>query len=103
MKADERSTAAADASRSLTTEIAALRAELARLNAHRFVAMHDSLPKLVWFNFLRGLAFGLGSVVGATVLVSLAVYALSQIDFIPIIGDWARQIAAEIAAARGNR
>lgn len=81
---------------SLPEEVRALRREVARLNGHRFIRLHDSLVRLVWFNFLRGLAFGLGSVIGATALVSIAVYALSQIDFIPIIGDWAKQIADQI-------
>ncbi len=77
-------------------EIAALRQEIARLNRHRFIRIHNSTPKLVWFQFLRGLAFGLGSVLGATVLVSVAVFMLSKIDFVPVIGDWARLIVDEI-------
>jgi len=52
--------------------------------------------RLLGFQFARGLAFGLGSVLGATVLVSIAVYILSGIDFLPIIGDWASEIARQI-------
>jgi hypothetical protein len=73
-------------------DLASLQAEVHRLNNHRFIQVHNSLPKLIWFNFMRGLAFGLGSVLGATVLVSVLVYFLSQIDFIPIIGDWAKEL-----------
>lgn len=80
----------------LSDEVHALRAEVARLNAHRFIRLHDSLWKLGAFQFYRGLAFGFGSVVGATLLVSIAVYSLSQINFIPIVGEWARQIAEMI-------
>ncbi|PKP84849.1 MAG: hypothetical protein CVT80_05845 [Alphaproteobacteria bacterium HGW-Alphaproteobacteria-2] len=80
----------------LTKEIAALRREMSRINAHRFVRLHDSPARMIGFQFARGLAFGLGSVLGATILVSLAVYLLSGIDFIPIVGDWAAQIAREI-------
>ncbi len=67
------------------------------MNNHRFIRMHNSLPKLIWFNFMRGLAFGLGSVLGATVLVSVLVYFLSQINFIPIIGDWATEVLSIIS------
>ncbi len=77
----------------LSREITDLREELVRLNNHRFVRIHNSLWRLTAFQFLRGLAFGLGSVIGATILVYLLVTMLSQIDFIPIIGEWARQIA----------
>lgn len=80
----------------LTQEIAALRAELRLLNKHRFIRIHNSLPRLLAFNFARGLALGLGTVVGATLLLSVLVWALSQIEFLPIIGEWAAEIAARI-------
>jgi len=83
-------------SQTLSAEIAALRAEVKTLNGHRFIHLHNSILKLAGFQFLRGLAFGLGTVLGATILVSLLVYTLSTIDFIPIIGDWAKEIADRI-------
>ena len=73
-------------------DLASLKAEVHKMNNHRFIRMHNSLTKLIWFNFMRGLAVGLGSVIGATVLVSLLVYLLRNIDFIPIIGDWATEV-----------
>ncbi|MEX5728125.1 hypothetical protein Ga0609869_001478 [Rhodovulum iodosum] len=82
----------------LTRETAALRQEVERFNAHRFVRVQNSLWRSVGFQFLRGLAFGLGTVVGASILVSAIAFSLSQIDFIPIIGDWAGEIARQIEA-----
>lgn len=83
----------------LVEEVRALRAEVKLLNSHRFVRIHNSLPRLLAFNFARGLAVGLGTLLGATVLLSLIVWALSQIEFLPIIGDWASQIASEMRDA----
>lgn len=80
----------------LNKEMQALRLEIARLNNHRFIRVQNSTPRLVAFNFARGLAFGLGTVVGASFLVSVVAYSLSQIDFIPVIGEWASQIADQI-------
>jgi uncharacterized protein DUF5665 len=77
-----------------------LREEVAMLNAHRFIQVQNSIPRLLAFNFARGLAFGLGTVVGASFLVSVVVYSLSQIDFIPVIGEWASQIADQIQTGR---
>jgi hypothetical protein len=91
---------AADPSADLALQIAALRAEVARLNAHRFVRDLNSPVRMLAFQFARGLALGLGTVVGASILVSLSVYLLSQVDFIPILGDWAAEIAREIEAGR---
>jgi len=82
----------------LQTEITELKQELRRLNNHRFVRIHNSAWRLVSFQFVRGLAFGLGSVIGATFLVYLLVYSLSNIDFIPIVGEWAKEIADMIKA-----
>ncbi len=81
-------------------ELAALRVEVSRLNSHRFVRLHNSLPKLIMFNLIRGLAFGLGTVLGATILVWILGQFLSNIDFIPIIGEWAAEIASQMAAEK---
>jgi hypothetical protein len=80
----------------LSEEVAGLRREVARLNRHRWLQVHNSLPKLIAFQLYRGLAFGLGTVLGATVVLSIVVWSLSQIDFIPVIGDWAKEILAVI-------
>jgi len=79
------------------SEFVALTREIRRLNDHTFIRMHNSRWRLAGFQFLRGLAFGLGTVVGATILVSIIGFALSTIDFIPILGDWAAKIAEQIS------
>lgn len=84
----------------LTAEIAALRAEVARLNRHRFVAVANSFWRQMWLQFARGLALGLGTFIGASILVSVLVYFLAQVELIPIIGDWAAEIARQIEASR---
>lgn len=73
-----------------------LTAQVKLLNEQRFFRLQNAPLRLLGFQFLRGIAFGLGSVVGATLVVSLLVYSLAQINFIPIIGDWAAQIADRI-------
>jgi hypothetical protein len=76
----------------LVEEVAALRREVSRLNRHRWLQVHNSMPRLIAFQLYRGIAFGLGGVLGATVVLSIVVWSLSQIDFIPVIGDWAAEI-----------
>lgn len=73
-----------------------LTAEVERLNQHRFIRVQNSLWRLITFQFIRGLAFGLGSVFGATLLVSLLAWWVSQFEFLPIVGDWASQIVKQI-------
>ncbi|SFB01590.1 hypothetical protein SAMN05421688_2395 [Poseidonocella pacifica] len=79
-----------------TESIEGLRRELARMNNHRFIRIHNSAYRLMWFQFLRGLAFGLGSVLGASILVSILTLILSQFEFVPVVGEWAAQVVEEI-------
>ncbi|KPP80922.1 MAG: hypothetical protein HLUCCO07_12020 [Rhodobacteraceae bacterium HLUCCO07] len=83
-----------------TQAIARLTREVERLNTHRFVIIHNSLWRLLLFQFARGLAFGLGSVMGATILVSLLAWWVSQFEFLPLIGEWAAEIVDRIEESR---
>ena len=76
----------------LVAEMAQLKDEIARLNRHKFVSVHNSTTRMLVFQFARGLAFGFGTVIGATILVSVLSYLLSSVDFIPIIGEWAAEV-----------
>ncbi len=48
-----------------------------------FYDFHKSRHQVYWFNFIRGLFFGVGSVLGATVIVALLVWALSRLVDLP--------------------
>lgn len=74
----------------------AIKNELEILNGHKLVKTYNSLPRLLSFQFAKGIAFGLGSVVGATVVVSILAYILSHIEFIPIVGEWMLLLMDEI-------
>ena len=87
---------------SLVEEVRALLEELNRLNGHGFVRVYNSVPRFLVFNFVKGLAVGLGTVLGATMLLSLVAWSISQIEFLPIVGEWATEIARQMEEARGN-
>lgn len=90
------STITTEDAKRLADEIARARTDLERLTSHRYLRVHDNLWRLGLFQLYRGLAFGLGSVLGATILVAVIVRVLASIDFIPVIGDWAQQIVNQI-------
>jgi len=77
--------------------------EVEKLNRHRFIAVQNSTMRMLMFQFMRGLAFGLGSVLGATFLVSILAWWLSQFEFLPLIGDWAAQLAEEFKRAASGQ
>lgn len=48
--------------------------------------------KLLWINFLAGLARGLGLTIGTAIVLALLGSLLTQFLSIPIIGDFIRQL-----------
>ena len=88
---------------SLEQEVRALRQELAFLREHRMFQLYQSVPRILLFRLAAGMAAGLGTVIGATLLLSLIIWALSQIEFVPVIGEWAVRIAEEIEAVIGRQ
>ena len=83
----------------LAEEVRALRQEVIRLNAQRYFRIESTLWQVAFWNLVRGLAWGVGSVIGATLLISYFVQVLSSIDFIPVLGEWAQQIINQIDTA----
>ena len=73
-----------------------LTVEVERLNQHRFIRVHNSIWRMMLFQLSRGLAFGLGSVLGATIVVSIVAWFISQVEFIPLIGGRATEILKQI-------
>ena len=81
-------------------EIKRLAKAVETLNSHNLVRAYNSKRLLLWYNFIRGLAFGLGTVIGATILVYILMQFLAKIEFVPILGDWALKIISEIERSR---
>lgn len=53
-----------------------------------FAAGYVDRKKLYWENFVRGIFFAIGGVIGATVVVALLVWFLSLFDQAPVIGPY---------------
>ena len=77
-------------------QIKKLEISIKNLNRQRFFKIYNSLISIIFVSFLKGLASGLGWVLGATILVSILTFALSQIQFIPILGEWVSKLITEI-------
>lgn len=76
-----------DAERSLLEEL------LQDMYAHRW--------QIYQVNFVRGLFFGLGSVLGGTILIALLVWLLAQLGtVVPFLSDFIQQILDTLQARR---
>lgn len=69
---------------------------IARIGNHPLVLKHPSTSRELLLQFFKGAAFALGSVAGAGIILSLIVYLLSQIQFVPILGEFIKDILAQI-------
>lgn len=88
--------APSDRTAELSAELEALRREVGKLNDQSFIRIHNSVPRLLAYSFARGLAAGLGTVLGASVLLSFVIWSLSTIEVVPIIGDYVTRIIQQI-------
>lgn len=60
--------------------------EVAKAIEILFTTPYFSKRKLYWENFVRGMAFAAGGVIGASVLIALLLWLLSIFDTVPLIG-----------------
>jgi hypothetical protein len=60
--------------------------ELGKQLAALFEYGSPSRKAILWSSFLRGLAQGLGAVIGGTILVAFLIWILSLFNHIPLIG-----------------
>lgn len=86
----------------LLDEMRRMRSDLHRIERSRLLRVYDSMPRFLLYNVLRGIAIGFGTVVGATLVVSLFIYLLSGIELIPLIGDWVGDIVRQVQSELGR-
>ncbi len=80
----------------LAKEVKTLSKEVRKLKDLEFLRVFKNPWKFMFFSFLKGLMVGFGSILGASVLVGVFIYLLSQISFIPVIGDFIEDIILQV-------
>ncbi len=62
-----------------------------------FNDFYSSRRRIYWMNFIRGISFGFGSVIGGTIVVAVIVWFLSQFtNIFPETGTYVNQITNSI-------
>jgi hypothetical protein len=64
------------------------------------VAVYQSKGQLIAANFLGGLAWGFGSVMGATILAAIVLILFKELGGLPLIGSYIDQITQSITTRR---
>jgi hypothetical protein len=74
----------------LTRRVGELSSNMERLRLAEYVEMLENPRRLLFTNFLLGLARGFGTAIGFTILAALVLYILKKIVILnmPVIGDF---------------
>ncbi len=67
-----------------------------QLNRQLTANVHLKKRRVIWLNFVGGMAWGVGSVIGATVVIGLLVWIFSFFNFVPFLGDFLSGITDQI-------
>ena len=81
----------------LAKEIKALSREIKKIKSMEVIKIFARPWKFLWLALLKGIMVGFGSVLGATVFLSIFVYILSQISLVPFVGGFVTDVIQEIA------
>ena len=65
-----------------------------------YLALVTKPGRLIWMNFLLGLARGVGMGIGVTVLVALLLYMMRSWVNLPVIGKWIAELVKIIEIYR---
>lgn len=74
------------------TEKDELQDAIAHLASLSIVKLYEDKRKLLWYNFLIGVSHGVGTVFGASIVVTLFVFILAQFKWVPFIGEFISQV-----------
>ncbi len=69
----------------------------------KIVRIYESKTKLIFYQFFMGMAYGFGAFFGATILIALIIFLLSQFQWVPFVGDFVVQLMQYLEAARRSR
>lgn len=60
----------------------------------------DKPKKFMFYNFISGIAGGLGTAIGASIVFALIIWLLSKMQLVPVLGEWAVKILNYVQQAR---
>lgn len=61
-----------------------------------YINFIKSPARTFFFNFLRGTGFGLGTILGTAVILSLILYIVGLLGGMPVVGDYVKSIVSHV-------
>jgi hypothetical protein len=69
---------------------------LGKMMEDLYLANTSKAHRLLWYNFVRGLAYGVGIFLAGTLVVGILIWVLSLFDQVPVIGPFVQSIVDQI-------
>jgi hypothetical protein len=89
-----------DKEKSLAESVEVLAKMVDGLRSRRYLQMIDKPKKFLFYNFISGVASGLGTAFGATIIFALIIWLLSKMQLVPFLGEWVVKMLDYIQQAR---
>jgi len=64
----------------------------------QFIRYSSSPWRIVWTNFVAGIFRGLGTIIGASLVIALLIWVLKIFSGMPLVGEYATKIKAGVTA-----
>ncbi|PWQ99911.1 DUF5665 domain-containing protein [Leucothrix pacifica] len=66
--------------------------ERAAQSMENFVLYVSSPWRVVWVNFIAGIFRGLGTIIGASIVIAIIIWLLSLFTKVPLVGEYAQDV-----------
>lgn len=74
-----------------------------RVEKLKIVRIYEHKSVLFLYNFIIGMAQGLGAAVGATLVLTTFIFLLSQFQWVPVIGEFIAQVLSYLSITQNYR
>jgi hypothetical protein len=66
--------------------------KMGRMLEDLFASGSGNIKHLLWYNFVKGVAYGLGIFLGGTIVIAIIIWILNLFNQVPLIGPFVQNI-----------
>ena len=74
--------------KTLSESVANLAKIIKELQSKKYLQIVDNPKKFLFYNFISGIASGLGTVVGVSIVFAIIIWFLTKLTVVPHLGNW---------------
>jgi len=61
-------------------------------SGEKYKNVQRPMGKMLYYNFIGGIAWGLGVLIGSTIIFALIAFFIGKVDFVPLFGQFAAKV-----------